>query len=574
MRLYSTKLLVLILLITAIICTPIRVFAAEPPTPDMSSSNYEKAIDLKILGLFANSPDNFELERAPTRAEAAVMLVRLLGVEYQVKEGNYSHPFTDVPAWADNYVGFIYQKGISNGISESLFGSSNMVSATQYVTFVLRSMGYEDNVDFSYAKALDKARELQLLSDSEFSEFKNKAVFLRNDLVAVSYNALSVSMKGSRQTLLEKLVDVDKAIFKPTAQALGLYPTDFARNYGNVELFNPSSTKNGYVIKNKTDLIKIVTKALINNDNSINLDTTGYNGSITDDYESVFYTAKYAAEDIIGVEDFVQKWSYRYISASMNLDFTYRFSKKEYANKVQKAKAAIEKARHIIAENISADMSEFDKEKIVHDYIINNTSYDYINYTNDTLADDVFEYYGSLLAGSAVCEGYAEAMKLLCNLSGIECIIAIGMAPDSAEGHAWNIVKIDGEYYHVDVTKNDPITEDGTEILTYYYFNITDSEMARTVSWDTGAYPKCSSTENSYYHKYNKVAQSGDAFKKALTEELKKRSSVIEIKVMDYEKGDFSNISNLIFNTKTVLKYNYAINKDFGIIRIFNIKYS
>ena len=575
MRLSSVKLPVLITLIFSIII-PVQANAASLPSSVAPTSNYEKAVDLKVLGLFANKPENFELDRAPTRAEGAVMLVRLLGMEYQVKQADYSHPFTDVPSWADNYVGYIYQNGIANGISDSLFGSSNLMSAAQYVTFVLRSMGYEDNVDFSYSKVLDKALELQLLTAAESAGLKNRTAFLRNDLVAISHNALSVRMKGSRQTLLEKLVDNDKAIFRPTAQKLGLYPTDFNRHYGNVELFNPPSTKNGLVIKNKTELIKIVTKSLLNYDTSINIDISEYKGSIADEFEAAFNTAKAAADEIASVDDFVQKWSYTCDNRHMKLEFTYRYEKKEYEIRRGKVKAAINKARHVVAENINMDMSEFDKEKILHDYIINNTRYDYGNYTSDTLSDDAFEEYGSLLSGYAVCEGYAETMELLCDLSGIECIIATGKTETDGiiQGHAWNIVKIENEYYHVDCTNDDPVTKDGSQILTYCYFNLTDDEMMKVATWNKALYPTCDSTKNSYYYKYNMVADNREAFDRVLTEELEKRSSVIELKVTDYSKSTYSNISDLIFRTKSVLKYYYTVNDDFGIIRIFNIKYS
>ena len=575
MRLSSVKLPVLITLIFSIII-PVQANAAALPSSVAPTSNYEKAVDLKVLGLFANKPENFELDRAPTRAEGAVMLVRLLGMEYQVKQADYSHPFTDVPSWADNYVGYIYQNGIANGISDSLFGSSNLMSAAQYVTFVLRSMGYEDNVDFSYSKVLDKALELRLLTAAESAGLKNRTAFLRNDLVAISHNALSVRMKGSRQTLLEKLVDNDKAIFRPTAQKLGLYPTDFNRHYGNVELYNPASTKNGLVIKNKTELIKIVTKSLLNYDTSINIDISEYKGSIADEFEAAFNTAKAAADEIASVDDFVQKWSYTCDNRHMKLEFTYRYEKKEYEIRRSKVKAAINKARHVVAENINMDMSEFDKEKILHDYIINNTRYDYGNYTSDTLSDDAFEEYGSLLSGYAVCEGYAETMKLLCDLSGIECIIATGKTETDGiiQGHAWNIVKIENEYYHVDCTNDDPVTKDGSQILTYCYFNLTDDEMMKVATWNKALYPTCDSTKNSYYYKYNMVADNREAFDRVLTEELEKRSSVIELKVTDYSKSTYSNISDLIFRTKSVLKYYYTVNDDFGIIRIFNIKYS
>ncbi|NLK86406.1 MAG: hypothetical protein GX279_02815 [Clostridiaceae bacterium] len=578
MRLYSVKLSFLVILIFSTIVVPVQSKAAVLPYSDAQAISYEKAIDLKILGLFANHPDDFELDRAPTRAEGAVMLVRLLGMEYQVKQGEYSHPFTDVPSWADKYVGYLYQSGIANGVSDSRFGSSSLMSAAQYATFVLRSMGYEDNIDFSYSNVLDKAAELRLLSASESKRLKSSSSFLRNDLVDISYNALNVRIKGSSQTLLEKLVDSDKAIFKPAAQILGLYPSDFSRHYGNVELFDPPSTKSGLAIKNKTELVRIITKALLNNDTSLNIDISEYEGNISVDIVSAFDISYDAAEEITSVDDFVKEWGRIYNSRHMKLEFIYRYDKKEYNSKRSKVRAAIDKARYIVAENISIDMPEFDKEKILHDNIVNNTKYYKGTQPNVMPAEDAYEEYGSLLFGYAVCKGYAETMKLLCDLSGIECMIVTGetVTDGKAVGHAWNIVKIDGEYYHVDVTNDDPLPTDGSQvqILTYSYFNLTDSEMMKKSTWDRTAYPACTSIANSYYYKYNKIADSREDLRKVLTQELEKRSPVIELKVTDYSKSTYSNLSDLIFRTNIVLRYYYTINDDLGIIRIFDIKYS
>ncbi|MGB3990321.1 MAG: S-layer homology domain-containing protein, partial [Acetivibrionales bacterium] len=116
--------IVLIFAITALIM-PLPSGAASAPeqalpalpaeTSAASSSNYEKAIDLKILGLLATKPDEFELDRVPTRTEGLVMLLRLLGKEYPARQGVCRHPFKDVQPWADNYVGYAYQNGIING---------------------------------------------------------------------------------------------------------------------------------------------------------------------------------------------------------------------------------------------------------------------------------------------------------------------------------------------------------------------------------------------------------------------------------------------------------------------------
>lgn len=581
MRLGSVKLPFLIILTLSVIIAPVQSSAAAPSS-SMSASNYEKAVDLKVLGLLANKPDNFQLDRAPTRAEGVVMLVRLLGLEYQVKQGKYSHPFTDVPSWADKYVGYVYQKGIANGLNSRQFGSSNLMSAAQYITFVLRAMGYKDNEDFSYSNVLDKAKELRLISDSEYRHLKSTSVFLRNDMVAVSYNALNVRIKGSSQTLIEKLVDDDGAIFKPAAQKLGLYPTDFKRHYGNVELFDPPSTNNGIVITNKVELVKIIAKMLLNNDTDLFIDLSNYDGSIAADFEAAYTIAKTAAEDISGVNDFVKSHPSGVRDMSrLKLVFTYRYSKKEYDSKRNKVKAALNKARYIVAENIDMDMPEFDKEIILHDYIVNNTRYFEEKYYNNMDPDDAYEEYGSLLSGYAVCKGYAETMQLLCDLSGIECMIITGTTEHEGRivGHAWNIVRIDGEYYHLDVTNDDPIPKDGLtdQILTYCYFNLTDSEMMKKASWNRSAYPACTSVVNSYYHKYNKIADSKEAFSRALAAELEKRSPVIELKITDKTGGNYTDMSQYInlFRTQSVLKYRFTtVNDEIGVIRIFDIKYS
>ncbi len=114
---------------------------------------------LKALGLFqgiGTNPDgstNFDLARAPSRTEALVMLIRLLGKENEALSGNWTHPFTDVPAWADKDVGFAYVNKLTNGVSPTRFGTDT-ASCQMYLTFVLRSLGYSDSggTDFTWDK--------------------------------------------------------------------------------------------------------------------------------------------------------------------------------------------------------------------------------------------------------------------------------------------------------------------------------------------------------------------------------------------------------------------------------------
>lgn len=187
-----------LLALLAILTVP--VFAAEEKR-DVSYEN-TLAADLKALGLFSGiSDNNFDLERAPSRTEVLVMLIRVLGKEKEAKEGTWEHPFTDVPTWADPYVGYAYTNGLTKGMSATKFGNDT-ASAGTYLTFMLRALGYSDaKGDFAWDAPYTLARGIGLLPS-----FANTENFWRADIVSISYAALSAELKGTSQTLAEKLI--------------------------------------------------------------------------------------------------------------------------------------------------------------------------------------------------------------------------------------------------------------------------------------------------------------------------------------------------------------------------------
>lgn len=189
-----TKLLVLTLALAALLT--VSAFAAD----------FTHCADaLNDLGLFQGTDSGYDLDRAPTRAEAAAMLVRLLGAEEEAqKMEEYTAPFTDLRDWAKPYVQYLYDNGLTNGKSETTFGYSDKCTAQQYATFLLRALGYSDaeNGDFTYATAMDFAREKGVVDYANCDE-KN---FLRDDVVAMSFTALATAPKSGEADLLTKLV--------------------------------------------------------------------------------------------------------------------------------------------------------------------------------------------------------------------------------------------------------------------------------------------------------------------------------------------------------------------------------
>ncbi len=136
----------------------------------------------------------------------------------------------------------------------------------------------------------------------------------------------------------------------------------------------------------------------------------------------------------------------------------------------------IDLGQAIIDEIVHPEMAEVQKFKAIYDYIMHTVKYDYEaleNHTEGSVLDQ--QPIGALKSGLAVCGGYAHTLELLCVLADIDCIYITGFAGTGGQGglHAWNKVKIDGQWYNVDVTWDD--SEYGQ--YTYDYFLVSDQKF-------------------------------------------------------------------------------------------------
>ena len=170
----------------------------------------------------------------------------------------------------------------------------------------------------------------------------------------------------------------------------------------------------------------------------------------------------------------------------MQVSFQYAFAKKQ----MQYMRTAVnEKSQRIIAAVIKPGMTDYQKELALHNYLINNARYSNENLLSSKGPKEEYTPYGVLIKGVGSCSSYAKAFQKLCNLAGVKCIYVSGTSKGVL--HAWNIVKIKGRYYHVDVTWDDPVTSSGRQLLRYDYFNLPDSKMMKDHQWDRSKYPPC-----------------------------------------------------------------------------------
>ena len=194
-------------MLSALLCLALclgSVGAAE--SRDLTSQEGQ-AMRLECLGLFlgvgedGNGFTDFDLDRAPSREEAVTMLVRALGKGAEAAGMEKTHPFTDVPAWADGYVSYAYAQGLTKGISDTAFGAGDTATGAMYVTFMLRALNYVDGTDFTWDDPWALAEDCGILPQRV-----DRETFLRADAVDVTAAALSAQLKGTDTTLAQKLI--------------------------------------------------------------------------------------------------------------------------------------------------------------------------------------------------------------------------------------------------------------------------------------------------------------------------------------------------------------------------------
>ena len=129
------------------------------------------------------------------------------------------------------------------------------------------------------------------------------------------------------------------------------------------------------------------------------------------------------------------------------------------------------KVNEIVETTITNQMSDYTRALVLHDWLIENADYDY-TYTH-------YDASGVLLYGAGVCDSYSRAYQMLCTAAGLECIYVTGYG--NGGYHGWNLVKIDGQWYHVDTTWDD---SGWTYADMHRYFLLTDDEMAIDHVWN------------------------------------------------------------------------------------------
>ena len=181
------------------------------------------------MGLFLGTGNSYDLDKTLTRNQGVILLVRMLGKEEEAKSLPYTAPFPDVAEAAKPHVSYAYAHNLTNGITATSFGGGKALSDKQFYALVLRALGYSDSgldPDFKYADTRAMAAKVGLVSGAAADNS-----FTRGEVVDVFWEALHTPMKGSSETMGDKLLEQGVFTTKELAaaeriQVSGLAPGD------------------------------------------------------------------------------------------------------------------------------------------------------------------------------------------------------------------------------------------------------------------------------------------------------------------------------------------------------------
>lgn len=300
-------------------------------------------------------------------------------------------------------------------------------------------------------------------------------------------------------------------------------PVDYNEEASVVET---NYTKENYKEKdedeNKDELYIKLENALINGDEKVNIDLS----SLLVESDKIFSTLEEISYD--NPEVMYYKGA-EYSLGKVKLIYSKpKKDMKKHLKEIRKNKKTFFK------DNIGKNMSDYEKILSIHDYIVEKGEYDTRLFSEGQVPPESYSTYGILALGVGVCESYAKSMKYLLDEADIESMIVIGKS--RGENHAWNLVNIEDEYYHIDPTWDDPIIEDGSQLKRHNFLNLNDEQMKKTHNWNEENYPEANGIKYNYYD-YNELTADGSReLKDSLTKVLLHRESDYTVRVSNIDE--------------------------------------
>lgn len=258
---------------------------------------------------------------------------------------------------------------------------------------------------------------------------------------------------------------------------------------------------------------------------------------IFDTYQLIYndqYTLFYISPTI----EYVEERTTGYITT---MKLQYNFPKDE----IEEMKKEIDTEADKILSKVNREMSDYEIVKLFHDSVITSCKY-----SGD--AQNPNNIYGCLVDKEALCQAYSQTFTYLCHRAGINALVVLGVAN---EPHMWNLVEMDGDYYHIDLTWDDPDRDRNPDSVRYDYFGLTDERIRELRQVDDYDYevPAAKGTKYHYYYFNDLVAADIDEARQIISDEVIKaaRTGSSTVQFMCSDDKAFEDITSVLFGNSS-----------------------
>lgn len=227
-------------------------------------------------------------------------------------------------------------------------------------------------------------------------------------------------------------------------------------NEGNTQETATATTSVSGAFTGSTPLVQYLYKAFSTSPSSISVPTNLFSSKDMNERFEELGQACIEAYIQNGLTDYVTNFDYSYTSQNPNiiaLNLTYNNSNTE--SRQAHFQALEQKAASIVASVTKPEMTEREKAQALNNYVAQNVKYDFAGFQRYQSGQNVYDLqtaYAGLVSGSAICQGFARAYKLLCDKASIPCIVVFGTTKQFGTAHAWNRIKLDGKWETVDTS--------------------------------------------------------------------------------------------------------------------------
>ena len=440
MKKIMTLIAVLALMLTA---GTLPVAAADTNFKDVpDGAYYADAVTWAVEEEITQGTGNgvFSPERTVTRSEAVTFLWRAAGSPAPTTATSGFSDVTDKNAFYYKAVLWAVEKGITNGVGGDRFNLTGTLTYDQIFTFLCRFAGEKAEGDNWSSAAVAWARNSGLTAGLTFTAQSNCP---RSDVVYCLWKQL-----GDEEP--------EQPVLSDEAGATLAITTGFLDRKSAIDI----SAFHLEASQAEKLALEIADMDGENPYGITHLNAYEQDGQIAKTL-AVYYTNSTISVGTVADHD------WRYISDE-----------------------AQEEAERVVDELITSSMSDYEVVKTLHDYLVTHCDYDYrVDTGNMPFVSHQAE--GALLKGTAVCSGYAKAYEAMLDAAGIPNETITGYAGGY---HAWNLVQVDGQWYHVDTTWDDPTTQGG-DYIRYTYFLKSDKVMVNRSHRDWENVHACTSTK-------------------------------------------------------------------------------